>query len=198
MISRPATHDDLERVTDIMTSAFAEDPVWGGWGFPDRDRVRATDQRRAFWRYLLHSGLRFPWIRIAEGNGAATLWCPPGEDELTPAEADQLGPFMRGLVGDHCDVFMEGIELFEANLPEEPHFHLDLIGTHADRRGSGIGMDLLRENLGLVDETHMPAYLESTNPANLGRYGSVGFVVIGQFTLPGDGPTVDRMWREPR
>jgi hypothetical protein len=44
----------------------------------------------------------------------------------------------------------------------------------------------------------MPAYLESTNPANLPRYERLGFVRVGAFTLPGGGPTVDTMWRAAR
>jgi hypothetical protein len=44
----------------------------------------------------------------------------------------------------------------------------------------------------------MPAYLESTNPANLRRYEGVGFAASGTFELPDGGPTVTTMWREPR
>lgn len=50
----------------------------------------------------------------------------------------------------------------------------------------------------LLDELHQPAYLESTNPANLDRYRSVGFEPIGDFDLPHGGPVVTRMWRDAR
>ena len=193
--NRPATDADLDTVVDVLTQAFEHDPVWGGWAFPDRDR--AADQRRAFWRYLVRSGLRFPWVRMTSGGEAAALSQPPGERELTPEEEEALEPFIRGLLGDHADLFLEGVELFEEHLPKEPHFHLDLLGTHPDHRGKGIGMDLVRADLEEVDALHAPAYLESTNPANLVRYEAVGFRKIGAFTLPG-GPTVDTMWREPR
>lgn len=197
--NRAATEADLDAVVDILTTAFANDPVWGGWAFPDPDRERATEQRREFWRFLVRSGLRFPWVRMTPGGEAATLWIPPGESELTPDEAEQLGPYMREVIGDRCDLFMEAVEVFEANLPREALFyHLDLIGTHADHRGKGIGMALLREDLGLIDAEHMPAYLESTNSANLERYRSMGFVKIGEFTLPAGGPVVDTMWRDAK
>ena len=58
-------------------------------------------------------------------------------------------------------------------------------------------MRLLADNLALLDTARMPAYLESTNPANLLRYESVGFAVCGTFDLPDGGPTVTTMWREP-
>lgn len=198
MQERAATVADLDVVTEIMTAAFADDPVWGGWGFPGPDRARATEQRRAFWRYLLRSGLRFPWVRMTLGGEAATLWGPPGESELTPEEEAGLEPYLRDVLGDHCDLFMEGVEVFEANIPEEPHYHLDLIGTHPDHRGAGIGMALVRANLAAIDTEHMPVYLESTNPANVARYEREGFERIGAFQLPGNGPVVDTMWRKAR
>ena len=59
-------------------------------------------------------------------------------------------------------------------------------------------MALLADNLARVDADGMPAYLESTNPVNLARYRSVGFVDADRFALPDGGPVVTTMWREPR
>jgi len=85
---------------------------------------------------------------------------------------------------------------------EEPHWYLGVLATHTAHRGHGIGMDLLRENLRMVDETGLPAYLESSNPVNDDRYRDVGFEPIGGFDLPdteaGPGPHVTTMWRDPR
>ncbi len=53
-------------------------------------------------------------------------------------------------------------------------------------------------NLAMIDELDLPAYLESSNRANDVRYGRLGFVEIGEFAAPGDGPTVGCMWRDPR
>jgi hypothetical protein len=44
----------------------------------------------------------------------------------------------------------------------------------------------------------MPAYLESSNPANDHRYEAVGFVPVATFQAPGDGPSVTGMWRVRR
>ena len=59
-------------------------------------------------------------------------------------------------------------------------------------------MGLLAESLRRIDALGMPSYLESTNPANNRRYESVGFAEIGTFAMPGDGPSVTRMWRATR
>jgi GNAT superfamily N-acetyltransferase len=195
--TRAATADDLELATDILTLAFEDDPVWGGWAFPDPHRGKAREQRRACWRYLVRSGLRFPWVRMTLGGEAVALWQPAGESELTPQEEQELGPFIRDLLGPHANLFMEGLAAFEEATPEEPHYHLDLLGTHPAHRGQGIGMAMVETDLEAVDAEGMPTYLESTNPANLARYERAGFRKVGAFTLP-NGPVVDTMWREPR
>jgi GNAT superfamily N-acetyltransferase len=88
---------------------------------------------------------------------------------------------------------------FEAAHPRErPHYHLTLLGTHPDHRGKGIGMGLLADCLGLIDAEGMPAYLESSNPANDTRYERIGFRKIGAFSTPDGTHTVATMWREPQ
>ena len=199
-VSLPAVSErDLAAATAVMTTAFAHDPVWGGWAFPLSDAAARDAARAAYWRLMLKSGMRYPWLRLSGGDEAAALWIPPGGEELTSAEVGRLGTLLRGLVGEHAASFLEGLALFDAAHPhDEPHYYLSLLGTHDACRGRGIGMALLKENLGLIDRERMPCYLESTNPANLRRYESVGFAKTGEFTLPGGGPTVDTLWRPAR
>jgi len=45
---------------------------------------------------------------------------------------------------------------------------------------------------------HLPAYLESSNPKNLERYGRLGFEPRDEFSMPDDGPPVTTMWRPAR
>lgn len=44
----------------------------------------------------------------------------------------------------------------------------------------------------------MPAYLESSNPANSHRYRRHGFEQIGEFYPPGGMVPVTTMWRNAR
>jgi ribosomal protein S18 acetylase RimI-like enzyme len=91
------------------------------------------------------------------------------------------------------------MERFAAARPSvREHYYLSLFGTRPDCRGRGIGMALLATDLARIDAERMPAYLESTNPANLERYRSIGFVDHGEITLPDDGPVVTTMWRDAR
>jgi predicted GNAT family N-acyltransferase len=81
---------------------------------------------------------------------------------------------------------------------DEPHYYLGIVGTHDDHRGHGIGEALLAENLSLVDAEHLPAYLESSNPRNLQRYGRLGFEPQGEVFVAEGVPVVTTMWRPAR
>ena len=48
-----------------------------------------------------------------------------------------------------------------------------------------------------ADREGMPAYHEATTPRNRALYERHGYVNHGEFTLPDDGPTLWRMWRDP-
>jgi len=194
--SREATDRDIKTITETLTLAFAADPVWGGWAFPDR--ARAGAQRWAYFRLCLEAALPHRWVRVTRGCEAVASWIPPGRIEFTPEDEARLVTLAGEMLGDHAEVFLKGTDLFSASHPlERPHYYLSLLGTHDNHRGKGLGMKLLRENLARIDAERMPAYLESTNPRNLTRYERLGFVKIGEFTLPGGGPRVDMMWREP-
>ena len=111
----------------------------------------------------------------------------------------RLEPLVRDLIGSRADEVLALFARFEANHPrQQPHFYLSLLGTHPDHRGQGRGMGLLAANLARIDKLRLPAYLESSNRSNDHRYARLGFVEIGEFAVPGDGPTLGCMWRDPR
>lgn len=188
---RVATTTDVSAVTATIASAFADDPVWG-WAFPDAGLH--TD----WWRFAVEGAIPHGWVRTTTECEAVALWIPPGCDELGPGDEQRLESFVRRHLGERGHEVMATLALFEATHPREvPHYYLSLLGTHEDHRGHGAGMDLLGENLERIDEEHAPAYPESSNPANPGRYERVGFRVCGEFTVPVGGQTVTTMWREP-
>ncbi|HET9614245.1 MAG TPA: GNAT family N-acetyltransferase, partial [Candidatus Limnocylindrales bacterium] len=63
-------------------------------------------------------------------------------------------------------------------------------------RGRGVGQGLLAEVLGTWDAAGVPAYLESTNPANDHRYERAGFRRVGGFTAVRDAAPISTMWRK--
>lgn len=189
---RVATSDDIDAVVETISTAFHNDPVWS-WEFPDA--ARRQEQYTEFWRPFVAGAIAHPWVFVTDGCEAAALWIPPGEPEFLPEDEEQMGPLLQRLLGPDGASRVEHLfDRFDAAHPGKPCFYLTLLATHSDHRGHGIGMRLLAESLERVDATGMPAYLESTNPANDARYGRVGFQPHGQIDLDG-GPSCSTMWR---
>jgi GNAT superfamily N-acetyltransferase len=192
---RRLTEADADHATELFALAFHDDPTWA-WAFPDP--ARRGEHMRAWWGLYARGIIPYGWSWTTDDGGAAALWVPPGEPELPPDREVRVEPLLRQLLGPHADAVLELNERFEANHPHDPpHYYLSLLATHPDHRGRGKGMGLLAENLAMLDEREVPAYLESSNRANDHRYARLGFTKIAEFAAPGGQPTVGCMWREP-
>jgi GNAT superfamily N-acetyltransferase len=189
---RVATARDLDGLTATLAAAFADDPLWS-WAFPDRSKLEP------WWRFYIESALRYRWVWVTGPVAAASVWIPPGGTELTDEEEERLEPLLEELVGPRAAEVMELLGRFEAAHPTaQPHYYLTLLGTHPERRGRGLGMKLLAENLATIDAEGLPAYLESSNPDNDERYARLGFRAVGAFSTPDGERSVTTMWRDPR
>jgi GNAT superfamily N-acetyltransferase len=193
---RRASPDDGELVASIITAAFANDPLWSR-ALARRDG--RVDHHLRVWRLFIAGALRYPWVWLTAGGEATSVWIPPGGTEMSEEQEGQLADLASECLGSAADDYFELLERFEAAHPrDEPHYYLSFLGTHPDHRGEGRGMALLEANLALIDTEGLPAYLESSNPANDRRYERAGFVAIGEFAYPGGGPVVTTMWRTGR
>jgi len=86
--------------------------------------------------------------------------------------------------------------LLEAH-PHTPHWYLAFVGTRPEGRGRGLASRLIAVVTDRCDAEGIPAYLESSDPANVPLYERHGFAVTGEVDIEG-GPTIPLMWREPR
>jgi len=194
-VGRAAGPDDVPAVAACLASAFDDDPVWGRWTFPDQSsRAPRLYELMHFWS---QAAVRHPWVRMTENAEAVAVWLPPGEPEMTPDEESVFGSLLIELLGTRADEVQTLFDRFGEHHPEEPHYYLSLWGTHRDHTGRGLGTALIHDNLARIDAERMPAYLESTNLANLTRYEALGFRRRGEFA-PVAGPVITTMWREAR
>jgi hypothetical protein len=194
-IGRAATDADLAAVTACLASAFHDDPTWGHWAFPDvATRPAGLRRLMGFWAGC---SARHPWLRMTDGCEAVAAWTPAGEPEMTPAEEVAFAALLPDLFGARESELEALMGQFADHHPHEPHFYLGLWGTDRAHAGRGWGTRLLRDNLAQIDALRQPAYLESTNPANLERYRGLGFADRTTFGPPG-GPVVTTMWRAAR
>ena len=193
---RVAGPAEVPAAVATLAEAFDADPVWG-WAFDDAARRRA--QHEAWFDLLVRQAVANRSAWLTPGGEAVAIWVPPGRPELDADRERRLVAMIEERCGARAGLILAAFELFDANHPNDrEHWYLSLLATGDRHRGHGHGMRLLAANLATLDAAGRPAYLESTNPANLKRYAAVGFEPIGRFSLPLGGPEVTTMWREPR
>ena len=195
MRTRSATKRDVDVITRCISLAFATDPVWE----PALRRADGrTDHHEAYWRRFVAAAVDQGTAFMTDGGEAVAVWVPPGGAELPPAGTAALDAFLEDNLDADGVVAMHALfERFEASrAPLDQHYYLSLLATHPDHRGRGVGQALLADNLTAWDDAGVPAYLESTNPANDHRYARAGFRSIGGFETVIDAAWVNAMWRD--
>ncbi|HEX4463134.1 MAG TPA: GNAT family N-acetyltransferase [Solirubrobacterales bacterium] len=191
---RLATAADAAAITSTLSAAFDADPLWS-WAFPD-DEKRPT-QYQTFFGLFVESAIPNGWVWTIDQAAAVAVWTPPGKSELSEEAEAKIKPFLEAELGAHAEAVSQVFASFEAACPDDADFYyLSLLGTHPDHRGRGLGMELLGANLAQIDAESMPAYLESSNPANDSRYERLGFEPRTEFSTPEGQHTVTTMWRK--
>jgi GNAT superfamily N-acetyltransferase len=174
-----------------LVSAFVSDPV-ERWLYPDAGQ------------YLT----RFPEFLAALGGkafdeqtvwsvanvGGVALWLPPG----TEPDGDTIITVLTESVAieKHADMFSV-LEQMTVAHPAFAHWYLPWFGVDAAHQGRGLGGQLLKACLTVVDDSHLPAYLETPNPRNIPFYERHGFAVTGHAQA-GSCPPVAFMLRASR
>ncbi|RXF73025.1 GNAT family N-acetyltransferase [Hansschlegelia zhihuaiae] len=186
-----AAPEDAERAVATITLAFAADPV-ARWSLGDAagflrhfPAIVSAFGGRAFEHGSAHQ---------VGGFAGSALWLPPGVD----ADEEALAAIFEEAVGVELknDVYAV-LEQMEQNHPAEPCWYLPMIGVDPRRQGQGLGSVLLRHALDRCDRDGLPAYLESSNPANVSLYERHGFESTGVIQA-GSSPPIRAMLRKPR
>jgi ribosomal protein S18 acetylase RimI-like enzyme len=189
-----ASRNDRATATAVLTASFFDDPVTD-WLVPDRARRPALLPpmfELYFDLFVVHEE-----TYLAAGGAGVALWLPPDREMIAPDQLDAFGDAAAQMMGPDADRFFELGEFFDAHAPDEPHWHLQLLGTLPEHQGRGVGSALLRDQLPRLDQRGEAAYLEATTLRSRALYERHGFVCRGEIVLP-DGPPLWQMWRSPR
>jgi len=169
-----ADESEQDRVYATLVLAFAADPV-ERWLYPEPHQYLshlpgflAAFGGRAF-------AERTVW-RLGEFSAVA-LWLPPG----TEADGEAITTSLAETVSEdkHDDMF-DVVGQMGAAHPTYPHWYLPWFGVDTALQGKGLGSQLMTPCLQIVDDTHLPAYLETPNPRTISFYQRHGFEVTGQ------------------
>src|SRR3954447_19572749 len=191
---RLARGDEVPQLAAMLARAFHDDPVTAWFMRSERRRPKYAAR---FFGWQLHRLMGQGQVYAADDRSAAALWALPGQWRESNWQALRLFVALVPALGGHLPVAARGVERVEKRHPVEPHLSLAVLDTDPPAQGRGVGSALLRPGLELCDREGLPAYLESSKESNVAFYGRFGFRVTEEVRMPGDGPTVWLMWRDP-
>lgn len=197
---RPLRRRELRSAADLLGRALSDDP-FSKWFVPDpRRRARAL---RLIERATLADTFPFGETHGAFTEGrlvGVSAWLPPGaHHQGTMRRIRQLprlaraAVLMRGRASDAVRV----AEAEQAIHPDQPHWWLVVVGVDAGSQGLGAGTAMVACLTARADADGQPAYLRTTNPANLAFYRRHGFVPRDEVRATPAAPPMWLLWREP-
>ena len=180
--------DERGAAVATITAAFVDDPV-ERWLYPELDA------------YTAH----FPAFVAAFGAGAfegrtvwklgnfsaVALWLGPG----VAADGTAIVDVLAGTVAtDKHEHLFSVLDQMDRAHPTYPHWYLPWFGVRPELQGGGLGGSLLEHCLRFVDESRLPAYLETPNPRTIAFYERHGFRAVS-VSAAGACPPVTSMLR---
>ena len=189
---------DAAAVASDHTAAYSTDPNFN-WIL--RADARHDAARLKLFNLLVAIALADGEVFRPATGGAAAVWLP--SESLGPT------PFLQSLRTLPHILHATGLSrlsrmssmrtVMEKHHPTSPpHAYLWFLGVTPQAQGFGVGSRLLAHGLARVDEKRLPAYLESSSPANLPLYRRHGFEVMEVLRPQPDAPQMWAMWREAR
>ncbi|NJP12337.1 MAG: GNAT family N-acetyltransferase [Leptolyngbyaceae cyanobacterium RU_5_1] len=174
-----------------MVLAFSRDPS-ARWMYPNPYHYLTHFPRfvQAFGGNAFAQETAY-WI---DGYAGAALWFPPGVEPDADSVIDVLE--QTTAESEQADLFAV-FELMGHYHPDQPHWYLSIIGVKPTQQGKGYGSALMQPVLMQCDRDRIPAYLESSNPANIRFYERHGFEVLGTIQV-GSSPPIFPMLRHPQ
>jgi GNAT superfamily N-acetyltransferase len=176
---------------ETIARAFLGDPV-AHWAWPEESRRLSAMRRlaRAFGGGAFDHASAF----CTKGFIGVALWLPPGvhpdEDELVSVINSTAAPDLR-------DEVLGTFEQMASFHPNEPHWHLPLIGVNPAHQGQGHGDALLAHTLKFCDRAGVAAYLEASSERSVPLYRRHGFEPLGAIQA-GSSPILTPMLRRLR
>lgn len=173
--------DSEEAVATIVIS-FAADPVMG-WLLPNpKKRIEFL---QIFASLFLKDAIPIRSAHALPDFSGVAIWTPSGESNPSSMLQSLFAEYVSLNVLRQYFAMSGKLELAK---PTGQHLTLHLIGVDPARQGQGIATALLDYGLREADRWELPAYLESTNPRNIGLYRRFGFEVVKEVSVDGAPP----------
>lgn len=191
---RPATPAEIPALAAVVARAFARDPMvtWPMVSGPDLER-----RIRAHFEHVDGLFAEQGWIHCTDDGLGVMALVPPdggpaarGIDEAAVAE-------MAALASDGGERYARLWAWVDGVHPGEPHWLLDQVAVDPPAQGRGLGRAMIRFAIACSEADGRPLLLETGVAGNVGLYERFGFAVVHDEDVPGDGPHVWFMRRDP-
>ena len=160
------------RAIATLVSAFTDDPV-ERWLWPETPAYLTH-----FPRFVAAFGgqaFRDETVWMLGEFSAVALWLAPGSEPDGEAIVNALS---EGVSPEKHQDSLSVLEQMDQCHPRYPHWYLPWLGVNHTMQGGGLGGELLKRCLAMVDESHLPTYLETPNPRTVPLYERHGFQAI--------------------
>jgi GNAT superfamily N-acetyltransferase len=188
---RNAAIAEQKYIISSLVLAFQNDPA-NRWLYPDQYQFLTYFPQ--FVQAFGGKAFEHNTVYCSPNYSGAALWYPLG---IEPDGEAVFQLMQRSIFeADQADVFafFEQVDHYH---PKHPHWYLPFIGVEPRYQSQGYGSALMQPILNQCDRDRIPAYLESSNPANIPFYERHCFEVLGTIQA-GTSPPIFPMLRHPR
>lgn len=183
---RIAAAEELPLAVDVLTEAFAQDPLIG-WLL---ENARAGNRREILMRYLVREAFDTGFVLITDDQLGTAAWITEKKAPMTWEALSRDVQFLRALglrtalrcLADHA-------EIARHHPKDSPFVYLSLVGVLPQGRGRGLASGLMDPVLAHCRAEGIPVHLETATPANVEIYKRKGFAVTDTVQK---GPTIQR------
>ena len=192
----PADVADVDALSHLIAEAFHDLPQ-SCWLIPDEAARRKI--MPSYFRIYVEHALANGAVETTPDRAAAALWLPTGVHP--PAPAPGYDDRLAAVTQPWTHRFRAFDATLECHHPAgAAHHHLAILAVRPGRQGHGAGTALLRSHHAILDEAGMAAYLEAADLRSRQLYLRHGYMLQpnAPFHLPGGGPAMWPLWRDPR
>ncbi|WP_256104234.1 hypothetical protein [Streptomyces sp. ODS05-4] len=191
----PAAPDDAGALTALLAASFLDDPLTR-WITPDEERRRRV--LPGFFRVFMELSADCGGVLATADRSAVLLYLSP-DGLAAEARGAELEERFRGVLGEDARRLAVITALQAERHPAAPHCYISFGAVRSDRRRDGAMAALVGRVAALADAAGCGTYAEASSPGGEGSCRRNGFVRLGpDIVLPGDGPALRPMWRDPR
>jgi ribosomal protein S18 acetylase RimI-like enzyme len=169
-----ATAADRQQVVETVVAAFDRDPAFR---FFFQDPVTRDAEAAVFAGALFDQRVAPGTTWVIDGGRSLAMWDAPGG---WSSEEEKLAVSDEALA--RLDDYHRAVQGLFPRSPSK-FWYLGVLATHPSHAGRRLGRAVMKPGLAAAAAAGLPAYLETTNEANVAMYERAGWRVSGSTHL---------------